>query len=64
MPTTLLEDKNSNKNINRSISNNFKCMRLKQIQIEIFQRTKIHKLNNNSKELISNSSREANISNK
>ena len=64
MPTTLLEDKNSNKNINRSISNNFKCMRLKQIQIEIFQRTKILKLNNNNKELISNSSREANISNK
>ena len=64
MPTTLLEDKNSNKSINRSISNNFKCMRLKQIQIEIFQRTKILKLNNNNKELISNSSREANISNK
>ena len=64
MPTTLLEDKNSNKNINRSISNNFKCMRHKQIQIEIFQKTKILKLNNNSKELISNSSREANISNK
>ena len=64
MPTTLLEDKNNNKSINRSISNNFKCMRLKQIQIEIFQRTKILKLNNNNKELISNSSREANISNK
>ena len=55
MQIILLEDKSNNKNINRSISSNYKCMQPKLTQTETYPKIKMRKHNSNSRGLLNNS---------
>jgi hypothetical protein len=54
MRITHLEDKSNNKNINRNISSNYKCMQPKPTQTETYPKIKMRKHNSNSRGLLNN----------